>query len=77
MPYIDKVEANGLVMIEFTRPILKIDDRIDLSTLEYEAEPDVWLPSLTIEIEPYKLHDPDDLKMTWSVVSVSQNSIDV
>ena len=42
----------GAIDIAFTKPMIKIPDIIDLKTLEYEAEPNVWKPVINIDIIP-------------------------
>ena len=42
----------GIIDVSFTKSMIKIPDQIDLKTLEYEAEPGVWRPVLTVEVTP-------------------------
>ena len=42
----------GIIDVSFTKSMIKIPDQIDLKTLEYEAEPGVWRPVLTVEVIP-------------------------
>jgi len=49
----------------------KIAPEIDLRTLEYKVEPDVWAPVLTVEVLPSEEQDPDRIGLEWSVLSVS------
>ena len=41
-----------MIEIHFTKPITKISDEVDLTTLKYELEPDVWKPVLEVKVEP-------------------------
>ena len=72
-PFIKSVNSKGEVIVEFTRPIQLIDPKIDLTELEYEVRPDVWEPVLRLELDPYKTHDPEDLKFTWEITSYSKS----
>ena len=52
IPYISEVTNTGLVIIIFTRALQEISNEIDLKNLKYEAEPGVWKPVLTVELQP-------------------------
>ena len=52
MPYIKSINPFGEVEVIFTKPLQTISPKIDLTWLEYNPEPEVWLPVLTVKIEP-------------------------
>ena len=61
------------MLISFSKPIQYIDlDVIDLSALEYEVEPDVWQPVLTVHIEASEEQEPENVLLTsWNVTSIT------
>ena len=42
----------GIIDVSFTKSMVQIPENIDLKTLEYEAEPGVWHPVLTLTVIP-------------------------
>ena len=48
IPYIAEAAQTGKVVIIFTRQLQVASPQIDLKTLEYEFEPDVWKPVFTV-----------------------------
>ena len=75
MPYIKSLDAFGRVEVLFTKPLQKISDRINLATLEYNPEPDVWRPVLTLTVEPSLAQDTSKVGMTWSIIERTQTSM--
>ena len=57
IPIITKTTHKGLIEIIFTKPLTKIDPGINLRTLEYKNETGVYVPALSIAIEPYPMQE--------------------
>lgn len=67
----------GEVIILFTRAIKDIPPEINLKTLEYEAEPDLWKPVLTVTVEPSLMQEPENVAMNWSIQNWSPSKIEL
>ena len=67
----------GLVDIIFTKPLFELPPEIDLQTLEYEAEKNVYKPSLTLEIEPSSLQEPSNVLFTWKILSFTPEEMKI
>ena len=52
IPFISEATQTGKVIILFTRALKEISPKLDLKTLEYEAQPNIWKPVFTVEIKP-------------------------
>ena len=50
-------------------------DEIDLTTLEYEAEPGKMKPVIEIFVEPSFYQDEEDVKMSFEVLEFSQTKL--
>ena len=68
IPYISEVTNTGKVIIVFTRALQEIPSDIDLKSLKYEAEPGVWKPVFTAEIQPAEAQEPENVALDWSIV---------
>ena len=66
---------SSTIEVAFTKQMIKIPGNIDLKTLEYQVEPGIWRPVLTLEILPAKTQNPDLVGMDYEIVSISSTLI--
>lgn len=45
--------------------------------MEYEQEPDVWLPAFTVEIQPALTQEPENVAMDWTIENYSASKIEL
>ena len=57
--------------------MIRLADEIDLRTLEFEKEPNLWLPVLEIEVIPSLYQDSSKVAMDWSVIRYDQGIIEI
>ena len=68
IPIIKSTSQTGLIEIIYTKPLIKKLLDLDLHTLEYKVETDLYEPSLTVEVEPYIMQDPKNVLFTWKII---------
>lgn len=74
-PFIKKTTQTGVIEISFSKPLADISQKIDLKSLKYEAEPGVLKPVLDVAIEPSDEQDAENVRMSWDVTELSQESL--
>ena len=78
VPYISEATQTGKVTIRFAEALKELSsDLEDLKTLLYEAEPRVWRPVFTVEIEPAEMQEPEEVAMDWVILEQSQHRIEL
>ena len=64
-------------MILFTRLLQDTLPKINLKTLDYEAEPGVWKNVFTVKVQPAFTQELDNVAMDWDILSTSPGKIEI
>ena len=57
--------------------MIRLADEIDLRTLEFEKETNLWLPVLEVEVIPSLYQDLSKVAMDWSVKRYDQGIMEI
>ena len=57
--------------------MIRLADEIDLRTLQYEQEPNIWLPVLEIDVIPSLYQDLSKVSMDWTVIRYDQRIMEI
>lgn len=79
VPRIAKATQTGQLSIRFSVPLLAIDvSLIDLSKLEYEESPGVWMPVLSVEVKPSSEQESDKIQIkSFEVTSMTPTQMEM
>lgn len=82
VPFLSSISDTGRVVITFNKPMQAVPDEIDLTKLTYrtsepEVLPEVWVPVMSVLVDPSELQDPEKVGMSWELISYDPNTMEI